>query len=432
MTMLEYIPNEFGRFWVQSKYDARRGIHTPLAYIDINDGNRYDADIFAQIMYWHEPSSENGQPRLTVSHKGHLWLAKNHRDWFAETRIGESTARKCLDRLKKRGLIFYELHGFDGDKTPFIRVNWTEFERRMKLWMKNHPKHLSEKEYEDFLTKCAYDEGEHTLLVTWLPHHPKFAHLYQQTGRTPDTKYPTPDTAGQGGDISGQGGVLPNIPPLIPKVEPNTETTSETTPKTTTEREEKIPAAAAPDIDAFLSDDDIPMPSKAQVVPEVFVNSIKDVDSIESLNIRAAALKSPTDKNPLQEAVGFAFNTRPGAWAGKLGAFLTGSTNLKGKWAEFALIDEPMTPLEIVAFRMWRDDQPERFGETPPPTTPDTLHDRVEEFRGAPNYNTAMQYALPQLRQLLDLEPYEPQPEEEYVDPAIIEAELAELYAGGW
>jgi hypothetical protein len=134
-------------------------------------------------------------------------------------------------------------------------------------------------------------------------------------------------------------------------------------------------------------------------------------------------------KNALQEAVCFAFKTSPGAWAGKLGNFLTGKTSKTTngtKWDTFKVDDEPMTPQEIVAFGLWYRATEKYKDQNTPPTTPDTLKDRVDEFRGASNYNTAMGRAEKQLKTLLGIvDP--PPPEEEYVDPAIFEALRLEM-----
>ena len=130
--MLDYINNEFGKAWVSSQYHARRGVFLPLVYIDINEGNLHDAVVFAQIMYWHEPNRETGKTRLRVLKDGYWWLVKNHGDWESEVRISRRTVRNCLERIKGRGLIVYELHGHAGKKAPYIRVNWDVFKLRIE------------------------------------------------------------------------------------------------------------------------------------------------------------------------------------------------------------------------------------------------------------------------------------------------------------
>lgn len=144
----DVVDTEFGRNWVQSVYSVRRGVLVILPYIDINDGNHSDGTVFSQIMYWHEPNDQ-GEMRLRRHGDGKYWLAKNHSDWFSETRIKAQAARDCLERIRDRKLIFYELHGEIGLKTPWMRVNWIEFERRMRLWIQNMKMDISEDQYKN-------------------------------------------------------------------------------------------------------------------------------------------------------------------------------------------------------------------------------------------------------------------------------------------
>lgn len=131
MTSLDYIQNDYARGYVHSRSHSRKGVFVSLEFIDLCDGNMYDAILFSQIMYWHEPD-KSGSTKMRRERAGHLWIAKNHNDWYDECRIKAQTARKCLDRLKQRGLIIYELHGEKGNKTPFIRINWDVFTAKMK------------------------------------------------------------------------------------------------------------------------------------------------------------------------------------------------------------------------------------------------------------------------------------------------------------
>lgn len=135
---LTYIPSEFGRAYVSANFVARRGTHVPLAFIDICLGNERAAKTFAQIMYWHEPNKENGNTRLTKRDKeGNLWLEKHHDDWYAETRMRKRTAQRAVSDLadSEINLIFYKIVGEAGREAPWMRINWVEFERRMKIWL---------------------------------------------------------------------------------------------------------------------------------------------------------------------------------------------------------------------------------------------------------------------------------------------------------
>lgn len=131
MSNLAYIDNDFAKGWVSNQSSMRRGVFVQTVYIDINDDYLHDAILFAQIMYWHEPDT-NGNTRLRKEIDGHLWIAKNHNEWYAECRVKERMARKSLERIRDRGLIFYELHGFAAEKTPHIRVNWEVFAQKIQ------------------------------------------------------------------------------------------------------------------------------------------------------------------------------------------------------------------------------------------------------------------------------------------------------------
>jgi hypothetical protein len=131
-------------------------------------------------MFWHEPSKETGLARISTLHNGHLWLVRKHSDWFKETRMKKEMVRISLRRLKERGLVLYELIGKKGQEIPYVRVNWAEFERRMKLWMLVDSTNVEEETYQRLTDRCQYDDGAITPLVSWLPHHEKYAHLFMK------------------------------------------------------------------------------------------------------------------------------------------------------------------------------------------------------------------------------------------------------------
>lgn len=152
---ITHIDNEYSRQWIVSNFSRRSGVHVPNAFVDINEGYASDAKIFAQIIYWHD-INDKGEPRLQRKRNGHLWLTKNHDEWFAETRTKYHTARNCLDRLKARGLIIYELHGEKGDKTPWMRINWSRFEALMRIWESHQAQYangITEKNYKILLNR---------------------------------------------------------------------------------------------------------------------------------------------------------------------------------------------------------------------------------------------------------------------------------------
>lgn len=125
--------NEWLKGWLASEAATHDKIEVKRIYIDLNEGNLYDGVIFSQIMYWHGTNRENGKPRMTIERDGELWLAKGYGDWLAECRIVEATARKCINRIEKRGLIVKKLWKFNNAPTVHIRIDWDQLEEQLKL-----------------------------------------------------------------------------------------------------------------------------------------------------------------------------------------------------------------------------------------------------------------------------------------------------------
>lgn len=131
-------------------------------------------------------------------------------------------------------------------------------------------------------------------------------------------------------------------------------------------------------------------------------------------------------KNPIQEAVAWAFKVKPGGFAGTLGSQLSG-TATKGKRAEWN-IEPGLDPLEIVAFGIWYN----AMYEDKPPTTAETLYERALQFRDSYEYPEALNRAKGVLAQLMGYSEVNA-PEEELASAealAAFETELQELYGG--
>ena len=128
--------NNFATGWLASEEAARDAITLKRIYIKINDGNLFDGVMFSQIMFWHGRNKETGERRMKIQKQGHLWLAKKYSDWLEECGINEHTAKKCITRIKKRGLIVTKLWKFNNTPVLHMRIDWDEFERRI---MSNRP-----------------------------------------------------------------------------------------------------------------------------------------------------------------------------------------------------------------------------------------------------------------------------------------------------
>lgn len=114
--------------WIASESQDHDAIKVKRLYVDINEGNWYDAALFSQIMYWHGNSRETGKRRLQIERDGFFWLAKRYDDWWRECRVTAETAKKAITRMVKRGLLIKKVWLFDGKPTVHIRVNIEGFE----------------------------------------------------------------------------------------------------------------------------------------------------------------------------------------------------------------------------------------------------------------------------------------------------------------
>lgn len=120
----------FMQGWLKNEEAENDKISVKRIYIDINDGNLHDGLIFSQIMYWYTPS-KHGKTKLDAFKEGYWWLAKAYTDWWDECRINEHTARKAIDRLKKRGFIRTKIYRFNGTPKIHLRVNWEIVEKHL-------------------------------------------------------------------------------------------------------------------------------------------------------------------------------------------------------------------------------------------------------------------------------------------------------------
>lgn len=132
-------------------------------------------------------------------------------------------------------------------------------------------------------------------------------------------------------------------------------------------------------------------------------------------------------KNPLVEAVCMVYQIEAGGWAGTLLAQLTG-TSKKGQRKEYAC--DFTRPSEIVAFGYW---YMAKYKQSSPPTTAETLYERVQEFKAEIDTNLLQQAHNSAQRQLLKRLSLsgdtDNEPEEYVTDDAVYDALFAEMHA---
>jgi len=80
------------------------------------------AIMLGQIVYWNM-TDKQGKTRLRIKRNNRMWLAKRYSDWWDECRIKPRTARRCIDRLKKLGIIDVEVHKFSNIPVSHIYLN---------------------------------------------------------------------------------------------------------------------------------------------------------------------------------------------------------------------------------------------------------------------------------------------------------------------
>jgi len=113
-----------------SLYDERPIIIRSV-YLDMCDGDYHEAAILNQVVYW-SGSDERGKPRLTIEHEGHLWLARQHGEWYEELRINARSAERIVQRLVDRGLLIKKVFLYGAKTTLHLRLHPENFMTALK------------------------------------------------------------------------------------------------------------------------------------------------------------------------------------------------------------------------------------------------------------------------------------------------------------
>jgi hypothetical protein len=133
---LDYVGNDWAKGWLLRGETQRSGVFVPFSFIDLCEGNLYEALILAQVMYWADVDTHKGGPRLSYEHGGHVWIVKTYEEWAKELHLNSwTTVRACITRLTEAKLIIKETHKsvFHGGGTAlFLRPNWEIFEQKIR------------------------------------------------------------------------------------------------------------------------------------------------------------------------------------------------------------------------------------------------------------------------------------------------------------
>lgn len=189
--------SDYAHGWMASEAEDHDKINVKRIYIDMNGGNFFDGVMFSQIMYWHG-KNEHGKSRMQVHKEGEYWLAKQYEDWWDECRINERTARQCINRMVKSGLLIKRLWHFAGKPTVHIRVNWDVFSYRVKM-LRHEMSFTDSSTRHEMSNRSGLSDIKRQIHST--PDVNPYTETTTETTKQTETKEPAP-SAGEGSAIS--------------------------------------------------------------------------------------------------------------------------------------------------------------------------------------------------------------------------------------
>jgi hypothetical protein len=100
---------------------GQRTVALKLVHIDMA-GDLIAGVLLSQLVYWHSPNRETGEPRLSFERDGHRWLRKSYDEWHDECRLTVAQARRAVEKLLERGLVETHVWRHDGTPTLHLRI----------------------------------------------------------------------------------------------------------------------------------------------------------------------------------------------------------------------------------------------------------------------------------------------------------------------
>jgi hypothetical protein len=135
---LDYVGDDWSKGWLLRGDADHNGIFLPHAYMWICNGNAYEAQLLAQIMYWSDINVGQGTLRLSHMLDGHLWIVKTYEEWAADLYFNSwTTVRDAMKRLADKGIVIKETHKsmfHDGNTALYVRLNWEVFGQKIREW----------------------------------------------------------------------------------------------------------------------------------------------------------------------------------------------------------------------------------------------------------------------------------------------------------
>ena len=133
---LDYIGDDWSKGWLLRGDTDHNGVWVPFSFLEMCDGNAFEALILAQVAYWSDIDKRKSAPRLSHEYGGHLWIVKTYEEWARELHLKSwTTVRACIARLVENNLIIKETHKsafHSGNTALFLRLNWEVFGEKIR------------------------------------------------------------------------------------------------------------------------------------------------------------------------------------------------------------------------------------------------------------------------------------------------------------
>lgn len=121
---------------------SRDTIDLKRVYIKLA-GDHASAAMLSQIVYWYLPNRK-GETKLRVKKEDALWLVKSEKDWDDECCLTPKQAERCINALKKLGIVETKIFHFARVPKTHIRINWPVFLQKMQETMAQNPSYQPE------------------------------------------------------------------------------------------------------------------------------------------------------------------------------------------------------------------------------------------------------------------------------------------------
>lgn len=147
-------------YWEMASHDT---IDFKKVYVDMAD-DLIAGLLLSQIVYWHLPSKETGQPKLKVEKEGELWIAKGREDWHDEIRITCRQYDRAIKILENKDLVVVKTFKFDGNPMKHVRLNWNHFLAFLEYQLEENARKISGEPYSPMVFTESVKTNSHKVL----------------------------------------------------------------------------------------------------------------------------------------------------------------------------------------------------------------------------------------------------------------------------